>query len=53
MLISDFMRNIHANVKKYFFLHALCFSSTLTSNRRQFQVKLKSILNQIFILVFL
>ena len=53
MLRSDFSRKAHANFQNYYFLYAMCFSITLTSNRRQFHVKLKSILNQIFILVFL
>ena len=53
MLIYDFSRKALANFQNYYFLYAMCFSSTLTSNRRQFRVKLKSILNQIFILVFL
>ena len=53
MLISDFSRKAHANFQNYFFGYATCFPRTLTSNRRQFHVKLKSILNQIFTLVFL
>ena len=44
MLRSDFSRKAHANFQNYFSLYAMCFSSTLTSNRRQFHVKLKSIL---------
>ena len=51
MLRSDFSRKAHMIFQNYFSLYAMCFSSTLTSNRRQFHVKLKSILNQIFILV--
>ena len=61
MLRSDFSHKAHANFQNYFFLGgggggggvSNVFSSTLTSNRRQFHVKLKSILNKIFILVFL
>ena len=53
MLRSDFSRKAHTIFQNYFSLYAMCFSSTLTSNRRQIHVKLKSILNQIFILVFL
>ena len=48
MLRSDFSRKAHANFQNYFSLNAMCFSSTLTSNRRQFHIKLKSILNQNF-----
>ena len=53
MLRSDFGRKAHTNFQNYFSLYAMSFSSTLTSNRHQFHVKLKSILNQIIILVFL
>ena len=53
MLISDFSGKAHANFQNYFFVRNVFFSSPLTSNRRQFHVKLKSILNQIFVLVFL
>ena len=53
MLRSDFSRKAHVNFQNYFSLYTMCFSSTLTSNRRQCDVKLKSILNQIFIMVFL
>ena len=53
MLRSDFGRKAHANFQYIFFLHNVFFSSKLTSNRRQLQVKLRSILNQIFILDFL
>ena len=53
MLRSDFGRKAHANLQHYFLLYAMCFSSTLTSNGRQFHGKLESILNQIFLLVFL
>ena len=52
MLRSDFSRKAHEFQELFFFVCNV-FSSTLTSNRRQFHVKLKSILNQIFILVFL
>ena len=53
MLRSDFSRMAHVNFQNYFFFgYNVFFSSTLTSNRRQFHVELKSILNQIFILVF-
>ena len=52
MLRSDFSRKARANFQNYFFARNV-FSSTLTSNRRQFHVKLKSILNQIFLLLFL
>ena len=47
MLRSDFSHKAYANFKDYFCTQCV-FSSTLTSNRRQFHVKLKSILNQIF-----
>ena len=53
MLRSDFSRKARTIFQNYFSLCAMCFSSTLTSNRRQVHVKLKSILNQIFIFVFL
>ena len=36
MLRSDFSRKAHPN-----FLYAMCFSSTLTSNRRQFSCKIE------------
>ena len=51
MLISDFRREAHTNFQ-IFFVHNVFFSSTLTSNRRQFHVKLKSILNHVSIDVF-
>ena len=51
MLRSNFIRKAHANFQNYFSLYAMCFSGKLTPNRRQFHVKLNSILNQIFILV--
>ena len=38
MLRSDLSRKAHANFSEYFFLYAMCFSSTLTSNRHQFHV---------------
>ena len=52
MLTSVLSRKAHANFQIYF-VHIVSFSGILTSNRRQFHVKLKSILNQIFILMFL
>ena len=36
MLRSDFSRKKQANFQNYFSFYAMCFSSTLTSNRRQF-----------------
>ena len=53
MLRSDFSRKAHPNFQNFVFCIQCVFSSTMTSNRRQFHVKLKSILNQILILVFL
>ena len=53
MLRPDFSRKAHPNFQNYFFYLYVMFLGSLTSNRRQFHVKLKSILNQIFILVFL
>ena len=53
MLRSDFSRKAHASFQNFLCVYAMCFSSALTSNQRQFHVKLKSILNQIFIYVFL
>ena len=39
MLRSDFSHEAHANFQNYYFLYTMCyFSSTLTSNRRQFHV---------------
>ena len=52
MLRSDFSRKAHTNFQNYSFGTQCVFSSTLTSYRRQFHIKLKSILNQIFTLVF-
>ena len=53
MLGSDFSREANTYLQNYYFLYTMCFSGTLTSNQRRYHVKLKSILNQIFILVFL
>ena len=53
MLRSDFSREAHTKFQNYFFCTQCGFSMTLMSNRRQFHVKLKSILNQMSILVFL
>ena len=47
MLRSDFSRKAHAYFLNYYFCRQYVFSSTLASNRRQFHVKLISILNQI------
>ena len=44
MLRSDFSRKAHANFQNIFFCTQYVFSSPLTANRRQFHVKLKSIL---------
>ena len=41
MLSSDFSRKAHANFQNYYFLYATCFSSTLTSNLRQFHEKIE------------
>ena len=49
MLRSDFGRKALTNFQNYYFIYTMCFSSTLTSKRRQFHVKLRSILNQISI----
>ena len=48
MLNSDLRRKTHMNFQYDFFVRNVFFSSALTSNRRHFHVKLKSILNQIF-----
>ena len=53
MLRSDFNRDGTHEFPELIFLRTMLFFSILTSNRRQYHVKLKSILNQIFILVFL
>ena len=53
MLRSDFNHDGTHKFPELFFLCTMLFFSILTLNRRQFHVKLKSILNQIFILVFL
>ena len=43
MLRSDFSREAHTNLQNYYFFCTQCvFSSTLTSNRRRYHVKLKS-----------
>ena len=49
MLRSDLSCEAHTNFQNFCCCIQCVFSSTLTSNRRQFQVKLKSILNQISI----
>ena len=52
MVTSDLSHKPHPDFQNYI-MYAKCFDCTLTSNRRQSIVKLKSILNQIYIVVFL
>ena len=53
MLPFDFNRKAHTVLLNYISVHNIFITCMLTSNRRQFGLKVKSVLNQIFILVLL
>ena len=52
MLRSDFSHKAHVNFHNYF-LYAMCMFQRIDVKLTSIYVKLKSILNKIFILVFL